>query len=358
VQFLSNPTAPALGRNVASQSEAISNRYQFNDLFSATWLAEAVGTCVKLDLAEEISEQPTSVEEVARRRQFDCESLYRLLRALATNGIFVESQPRIFEHTGLSRQLRGDHPYSYKPMAALWSHPTVRRSWGAFNDAVKNGESGIKSATGQTLYQALSSSSDFARVFNTAMISNSAHASESIAIRIPLGKTKRLVDLGGGVGTLLATIVTKHPHIEGVLFELEYMYGAAEEYFKNLGLEKRVTFVPGSFLDFVPGDADTYLVKNTLWNFVDEDVLKVFRNVRAVMNADSRFYIIEYIINSENAPWTTLFDLQMLNLPGGRARTKQEYEQMLGSAGLRVVSTEYVEDQTILEVRTIEGAGS
>lgn len=334
------------GRHPHPDSD-VQNRYRLNDLFSAVWLSEAVVAAIRLGLPEAIEEEALGCDRLARQLDLNRALLYRLLRALAANGIFEECGPGQFQHTSLSRQLRADHPYSYQPMARLWGHPQVRRSWECLPSSLANAHSGIQNATGRPLYAQLQQDPEMAETFTAAMVSNSSHASRSLAEAIPVQDT--LVDLAGGVGTLLVTFLQAHPTLRGVVYDLDYLEAPAAAYFRSAGVEDRARFEKGDFTQSVPTGADTYLVKNTLWNFADEPVLQVFKQVRrALLAHPGQFYIIEYMLEPDNAAWTTVWDLQMLNLPGGRARSPEDYQSLLQAAGLSLHSKVAVEDQTVL----------
>jgi hypothetical protein len=342
----------ALGRVTEGQPPDVLNRYLFNDLFSAVWLSEAIVACVRLQLPDAFDEHPMPLEMLAKQRQLQPETLARLLRALVRNGIFAEPTPGVFVHTELSRQLRADHPYTYRPMALLWGHPNVRRSWEHLHDAMANGNSGILNSTGNTLYERLMVDQDMALAFNGAMISNSGHASQSLAKSLNLQNRRSVVDLAGGIGTLLVTLLQVHPHLEGVLYELPYLQEPATAYLAKHGVAQRARFEAGDFTQQVPAGAEVYLVKNTLWNFPDPQALLVLQAVRKALG-DGDLYIIEYLVEPENAAWTSLWDLQMLNLPGGRARSVAEYQQLLAAAGLSLRERLNVEDQIVLRA-TVE----
>lgn len=163
------------------------------------------------------------------------------------------------------------------------------------------------------------------------MISNSTHTSQAIAKAFPFDKFHTVLDVGGGIGTLLAAILEEHKNIEGVNFEIPELQLVAEEYLGKRGLRSRLKTVVGNFLEDIPSDIDLYMIKNSLWNWNDENCKLIMQNVRNAIGtkSDSRFLIIEYIIDEQNAPWATLYDLQILNMPGGRARTVEEYTELL-----------------------------
>jgi hypothetical protein len=326
-------------------------RYKLKEIFCWAWLSHAISGIAHHRVPEFIGdEQATSVDEVAKETNLHAPSLYRALRALAANGIFEETIPKHFKHNAVSRLLRADYPQSWRAMARMWNHPSCLSAWQHFPEVLTDGHSGIEHAFGKPLYGHLHDNPAAGQAFAEAMISNSAQPSAEIARSYPFDKYSTVVDLGGGVGTLLAAILEEHPHLTGVLFEIDDLKIPAMSYLSAKGLQDRAQVSIGSFFDSVPPDLDLYLVKNSLWNWSDERCLEIMRNVRRAIGAgsDRRFVIIEYVINDANAAWTTVYDLQILNMPGGRARSETEYRELLRQCQFDVEEVRYVQDQTLL----------
>ncbi len=330
-------------------------RYKLNDIFCAAWLSHALTALIDNNVFDTIEDKPMSADEIAQKNGLHAPSLYRAMRAAAANGILVEHEDGVFEHNDGSRLLQSNHPHSWKGMAKMWNHKSCLAAWGELSSVLKDGQSGIKHAFGKTLYEHLAEVEGGTNAFSDAMISNSTHTSMAIAKAFPFSRFKTVLDLGGGIGTLLAAILEEHKHIEGINFEIPELQQAAEEYLGQRRLRDRLKTVVGNFLENIPPDVDLYMIKNSLWNWDDENCKIIVQNVRDAIgdNRDSRFLIIEYIIDEQNAPWTTLYDLQILNMPGGRARTIEEYMELLARKGFLVESVEFVQDQTLLLARPI-----
>jgi DNA-binding transcriptional ArsR family regulator len=329
---------------------AVQARYRLNDVYCGLWLGLAVTALVKRKVFDSVDDEPTSVTEIARRVNLHPPTLYRALRAVAANGILKETGPSVFVHNDVSRLLRTDHQHSWSGMSRMWAHPTTLRSWEKYDETLSDGISGVRHAFGKSLYDHLNSDPDALETFSAAMVSNSAHPAPAIAKALDVRGFKSVADLGGGVGTLLAAILEEHGHLHGTLFEIPELIEPARRLLASKGLEHRSSIVPGDFLESVPDGIDLYLIKNTMWNWIDDQALQIMKNVRRVIGKalHKRFLIVEYVISAENAAWSTLYDLQILNLPGGRARTQPEYAQLLKEAGFSLEAVSYVQDQTIL----------
>lgn len=333
----------------------VAARYRLNDIFCTSWMSRAISALVKQGVADALQDEPLRAEEIALARNLHPPTVFRVLRGLAANGIFEQTSEGKFRHNHVSRLLRSDHPYSWAGMARMWGHEACSRAWDKYGDSLSNGDSGIKNASGKTLYQYLHEDHDAAEAFAGAMISNSSHASRGIARAFPFEKYESVADLGGGVGTLLSILLKTHLKLSGYLLEIADLEKDALACIKQDGLEDRCKFVRGNFLESIDCEADLYLIKNSLWNWKDDDCARILSNVRKAMGTrkQTRFLLIEYIINEENAEWTTLFDLQILNLPGGRARTEAEYLHLLREAGLDIEEKIDVEDQTVLVAKPV-----
>lgn len=377
------------GRILDSSDDGVSARYKLNDIYCAAWLSHAVSAIVEhrvpdflpadegatLDGGHDTAASATGdggrdtahsavhYTELAARTNLHAPSLYRVLRALAANGIFTVDQDGRFAHNAVSRLLRTDHPQSWSGMSRMWDHPSCLNAWLHHRQSLRDGKSGIEHAFGKPLYAHLSDYPDVTKAFSDAMISNSAHAADSIAREFPFADYNSVVDLGGGVGTLLLQILQQHRHLQGILFEIPELEDLARQNITAHNLDSRCQFVRGDWFSSVPQGADLYLVKNSLWNWNDEQCLAIMCNVRQAMRTSSgttssgaltssgaapAFVIIEYVIDDLNKRWTTLYDLQILNMPGGRARTADEYRQLLEQSGFKLQSMQYIEDQTVV----------
>ena len=330
-------------------------RYKLNDIFCAAWLSHTLTALIDNNVFNSIENKPMNVIDIATKNGLHAPSLYRAMRGAAANGILVEHEDGLFEHNDASRLLRNDHPHSWKGMAKMWNHPSCLAAWGQLSNVLKDGRSGIEHAFGKTLYEHLAETDGGTNAFSDAMISNSTHTSMAIAKAFPFDRFKTVLDLGGGIGTLLAAILEERKNTYGVNFEIPELQLVAEEYLSKRGLRPRLKTVIGNFLEDIPPDIDLYMIKNSLWNWDDDNCKLIMQNVRNAIGtkSDSRFLIIEYIIDEQNAPWTTLYDLQILNMPGGRARTIDEYTELLARSGFIIESVEFVQDQTLLLAKPI-----
>lgn len=338
------------GRLVDEQDQGIAARYKLNDIFCQAWLSHAITAIVEHKVPDCIEDSAEHFKVIAERTGLHAPSLYRTMRALAANGIFEEHTGGNFAHNDASRLLRSDHPYSWVGMARMWNHPSCLRAWKSFSRVLEDGHSGIEHAFGKPLYAHLADFPEATKAFSDAMVSNSAHVSESLATQFNFKRYETVMDLGGGEGTLLLAILKANPHLRGINFEIPDLEEISLRAIKENDLASRCTFQSGDFLEEIPAGPDLYMIKNSMWNWSDDDCLKIMRNVRIAMSTRraARFLIVEYVIDERNKPWSTLYDLQILNMPGGRARTVEEYRELLSQAGFALEKVDFVEDETLL----------
>lgn len=331
-------------------SRDLSNWKKFHELFATAFIHEALGAVAELGIADALGEKPLSLKEIAEELHLHEDSLYRTMRALSAYGIFEELEGRRFKHNAFSLQLRQDHPDSFRGMAVLWHSDPLRKAWGHFTSALRDGQSAFQHGNGMSLYHYLNEQPAIAQLFHQAMENNSAVVADSIAQGFPFGDYGSILDLGGGIGTTLAAILKKH-RISGAVLDLPLLSKMAQVYLEKHVPDNRALFIEGDWFVSVPKGYGLYLVKNSLWNWTDRQCANILTNIRAAMEPGARLLILEYLAKPLEAPWTTAFDLQQLNVTGGRGRTRAEYASLLRETGFTLSSVFQIENQDALLCR-------
>lgn len=335
---------------------SIASRLRFNEIQYAMWLCRAMCTAATLKIADAIGDEPMSVEVLAARLGLHSPSLLRLLRALAANGIFEDAGASTFRHNDMSRQLRSDHAFSLQPIAALMDAPLIKDSWDGLAGALRDGESGFSHRRGVSLYEHLRGSPADGALFMGAMASHSVQPSAAIAALPLFREVRSVVDLGGGVGTLVASIARAHTGVRGIVLDLPHVQAGAGGYLARAGVADRVTFQAGDFFESVPHGHDVYILKSVLWNWDDERCLQLLQNVRRAAgdSRDARLLVIEPVLLSSNLAWSSLFDLQMLAATdSGRSRTDEEIRDLARRSGFTLDSLTTVQDTVVAECSPI-----
>jgi O-methyltransferase domain len=292
-------------------------------------------------LADHVGAEPVGADAVAAAARSDPGATYRLLRALARIGIFEEHPGGSFSANDMSDALRSDAPGSIQPWAEFVGGPGHWRYWGDLLHAVRTGEDAPRHLDGASIWEVRADDPDLNRLFNAAMSALSTGAIPAIVDGYDFGAFQRLVDLGGGNGTLLAALVRAHPRLNGVLFDLPHVVAGATPELASADLAARVEIVAGNFLtDPIPAGADCYVLKSVLTDSDDDEVRLILARVHDVMSTTSRALIIDGVVPTIGGePSEALFDLNMLVLTGGRNRTLEEWTELSAAARLRVVAS-------------------
>ena len=307
-------------------------------LISGYWVSQLVNVAAKLNIADELAKGPKTVAAIAQRVGVNAEYLYRVLRALASVGVFAETADGKFRLTPTAQTLRSDRPGSLRDFALMMVDDYNWQSWGALERSVATGTTAFDHVHGMPIFAYLSQHPDKERVFAASMASISGTENAAVAAAYPYGKLTRLVDVGGAHGHLLATILRRHRKLNGVLYDQPQVVASAPQSgFITDTLLRRCEIVGGSFFDSVPAGADAYIMKYIIHDWNDELCGRILTNCRAAMAPDGRVLVVDHVIPKDNAAnWGKLLDVNMMVLPGGKERTRAQFETLFENAGLRL----------------------
>ncbi|HSL98675.1 MAG TPA: methyltransferase [Candidatus Limnocylindria bacterium] len=321
-----------------------------NQMIVGSWVTQAIYVAAEIGIADFLALGPRTADELARETGTHGASLYRVLRALASIGLFNEDIDGRFSLTPMGKLLGSDTPGSKRSLAIM-AGSEFYRSWGGLLTSVETGDSAFDKVFGKPFFQYMSMNPDRWRIYDSAM--TGIHESETIPVldAYDFASFRTVVDVGGGNGLALAAILRRHPDVRGVLFDLPSVAKRAEEVFAGFGLSDRCGIVGGNFFDSVPASCDAYLLRHVIHDWNDGQAIAILRNCRDAMRSGGRVLVVETVIPSGNEPcFGKWLDLMML-VVGGRERTKEQYEKLFSAAGLRltrIVPTDH-------EVSVIEG---
>ncbi len=304
---------------------------------SGSWVGQAVHVAAKLGIADLLEDGPKSPAALAEATGTHADALHRLLRALASLGVFAEDADGRFALTPVAEGLRTNALGSLRAYAIMLGEDWLWRAWGELLYSVRTGQSAFEHAFGHNLFQYFVEHPEAARVFNAAMTSRTGQENAAVTAGYdwPAGT---IVDGGGGQGSWLAAILAQTPDARGVLFDLAHVIAAARGLIEGAGLTARCELVAGDFFERVPAGGDLYLLKRVIHDWDDERAVAILRGCRAAMGERGRLLVIEHVLPPGNAPsWGNLLDLQMLVLtPGGRERDEAGFRVLFALAGLRL----------------------
>jgi len=303
------------------------------------WIAQLVHVAAQLDLADVLAKGALTPEELARRVGADPAALRRVLRGLASVGVFAQDAQGRYALTPMARTLQSDHPASLRDFARMMVDDYNWNAWGGLLQSVRDGEQSFERVHGMPFFDYLQRHPEKERVFAASMASISGTENPAIARAYPFGKLARLVDVGGAHGHLLATILRRHKKLRGVLYDQpQVVSGAPARGFVSApDVRERVEIAGGDFFASVPTGADGYLMKYILHDWTDAQCRGILGHCRDAMAPGGRVLAVDHVIPKGNGEdWAKLMDVNMLVLPGGRERTREEFADLFASAGLRL----------------------
>ncbi len=320
--------------NAAATQEVPANAVMMQ-MLTGKWLSLSLSVAADLGIADLLAKGDQTADELAAAVSAHGPSLYRVLRALASVGVFAETEGRRFTMTPLAECLRSNVPNSVREFARFIAIPAASRSWDNLMHSVKTGESGMRKAFAvKNPFDYLRAHPEEAAIFDGAMTDNSRRTAPAVALAYDFGRFQQLVDVAGGHGLLLATILQRFPNLKGVLFDLPEVVAGANNTLAPYGLGDRCNILGGSFFDTVPAGADAYILKHIIHDWDDERALAILRNIRKSIQPSGRLLVVEVVIAPGNEPsFGKLLDLEMLVIPGGRERTGDEYRDLFANAG-------------------------
>jgi hypothetical protein len=323
--------------------------------YTAFVIARAVYAATKLGVPDLLRDGERTSDELARATVTHPDALYRLLRALSSAGVVAEHAERRFALTPLGRALLSDVPGSMRAWVLFSGEAYSLRTWQDCVESVRTGKPVWEQVHGESFFATLRANTVAGSLFDEAMASICQGEAQAVVSAFDFAPFRKIADLGGGYGTLLAAILVAQQELNGVLFEQPHVAPRARERIASEGLAARCEVVAGDFFQTVPQGCDAYILKYILHDWDDERAVTLLEGCRKAMTDAARLLIVEAIVPPPGEPhYAKLHDLAMLVLLGSRERTVDEYAALLERARFkleRVVPTE--ETLSILEALPI-----
>lgn len=333
---LVNETLSATKPHQAQNADRLSMAMTLRRMFTGYWVSQSIYAIAKLGVADLLSGGPQSIEQLAQSLRADESALYRMLRTLSSYGLFTEDEPRLFGLTSLGSLLRTDVPGSMRAMA-IWNGELPYKAWGAVMHTLETGQPALKHALGMKLFEYLAQDLESRQVFDEAMAGLSMQVSRAVVQAYDFSGIKKIVDVGGGQGTLVASILEAHDELKAILFDLPAAVENARKQTGLAGRASRCEIVAGNFFEQVPPGADCYLLASVIHDWDDEHSLRILKQCRRAMDQSGKLLLVECVVaDSSDQPFAGLLDLQMLVVTGGRERTEKQFEELLAAAQFRL----------------------
>jgi hypothetical protein len=305
-------------------------------------VTKSLTVAVELGIADALEAGPKTADELPDIVGADPDALDRLLAFLVSVGLLGRTGHGRYKNNTVSNTLRLNHPRSARDWVLFAGADWMWDAWNQLGHSVRTGESGMVKAHGVPYFEYVNSTNRAAgESFTRALAFFARLQAPIIAAKYDFSPIKRLCDVGGGSGTLLAELLTTYPRLHGVLFELPEVLIDATQNLTDMGLGDRCDFMAGTFLESVPGGCDHYLLQFVLHDWSDDVCVTILGNVKAAMPNDGRILVIEAALEDDGRDAWTLraTDLLMLVLTGsGRERTRSDFTALFRRAGLRTVS--------------------
>ena len=321
----------------STQTGAASNPADRLLQLATGYMASAcIGVAAQLKIADLLAGGPKPVAELAGATQVNEDALYRVLRALASAGVFTETSARTFANTPVSDAMRTEASDSVRDMVVWMADPFHFRTYAELMHSVQTGGNAVKKLTGMDAFDYFESDKAEGEMFNAAMTSFSGMIIPAVLEAYDFSGLGTLADIAGGQGFVLTSILKKHPDLSGILFDLPHVISGAAPRIESLGPASRCRIVEGDFFQSVTA-ADSYVMKHIIHDWDDERALRILRNCIAAMTGAGKVILIEAVLAPGNEPHLAKWiDIEMLAMPSGRERTESEFANLFSGAGLRL----------------------
>ena len=299
----------------------------------------ALQPIARLKIADMLSEGPLPVSRLAAETATNEDALYRVLRLLASVGVFAELPGKIFAITPMSQLMRSDAPGTIRDLIVWISNPFHFEVHAELGHSLKTGDPAVEKVYGQTGFEAIFSRPEVASDFNLAMTCFSRRIAPALLEAYDFSDIGTLMDVAGGHGAVLCEVLARYPKMKGILFDIPSVIEEANGHICALKMDERCQTMKGDFFDEIPSGADAYYMQHILHDWKDDRCLKILANCRRALEGreNGRLLIVDSVVPETSDPHPSKWlDIEMLLMPGGRERTRPEWEALFAKAGFEI----------------------
>ncbi|MBW2583700.1 MAG: hypothetical protein JRE36_09005 [Deltaproteobacteria bacterium] len=307
---------------------------QIMQWITSKWITKPICVVVELGIADLLRDGPLGVDTLAEKTETHAPTLYRLLRALSSVGIFLEKEEYVFELTALSRCLLSE---AMGPMAQLFLSEWHDKAWNSLTYTVKTGKPGFDHAFGKQSFDWIEENPSVRSIYDKAQGMKAVELADAVSEVYNFSGFSSICDVGGGRGSFLIQLLGKYSHINGFVADIQGAVRSAERAIAKAGLDDRCKAVFYDFLKDAPPVCDAYFLVNILHDWNDKICCQILKNISQSMNTKSKLWIVEYLL--EQGPGFSvakLLDIEVLVMGDGRERTIDEFKAILDSVGLEI----------------------
>ncbi len=313
----------------------------FVELVSGFWITQAMNVAARLGIADLLKEKAKSIDELAQATDTDARSLYRLLRTLASVNVFTEVEQGQFALSPIGQYLRSDNPYSLRELAIMHGDDWHWDSIGQMYLKLQEGKSVV-----HYLYQVdnyweyLAQNPKSQTLFNKAMVAVAKNFHTPFIESYDFSGFTKIVDIAGGQGTVLSSILQANLHLQGIVFDLPRTVHEAATFLEQQGVADRCQTIGGDMFKSVPDGGDLYLMSYIMADWDSDSCLRILKNVRQAIAENGKLLVIDSIIPPANEySWIKWLDLFELCMGDGGPRTEEEYAEIFQQAGFQWART-------------------
>ncbi len=327
--------------------------FRIIQMSSAFWQSRAIYVAAELGLADALGDDEKSVGAIAKQLGLHEDYTYRLMRMLASLGVFDERSGRVFRNSRLSHCLRSDHPQSVRAMVLMHNSPQMTRPWvEALGPAMRSGEVPFVASHGTILFDYMARDPEFDALFIRAMEAVEALTGDAYLQDFDWSHFERIIDVGGSNGQKTIAILKRHPHLRALVFDRPQVVAGAANYWRDkvpATVLERLAFAAGDMLEAIPsaqGDNDLYLFVAVFHGMDDEEAGQVLERLGEALGDKRPTVVIADAVAQSTGidPTIAAFDMQMLVGTRGRERTRDEWEELLAAHGFAI--------REVVDVRT------
>ncbi len=315
-------------------------------------VAQLVNVAAKLGLADLLKDGPKSSDDLAQLNRAHPRALYRALRALASFGIFAENEDGKFELTSLAQPLQSGVPGSVRSVVLYWCSDWWWRPWGELHYSVMTGKPSLDHVFGMGSFEHKNKNQEASQAFDEAMTDLTNQSVAAVMAVYDFSGISKIVDVGGGKGALISSILKAYSSMYGCLVDLPVVIEKSRGFIEVEDLAARCEVVGGDFFKSVPDGGDCYILQKVIHNWDNNHAGVILKNCRKAMGDNGRLLLVEMVIPPGNTQHPSkLFDIMMLVCPGGLERSEAEYRDLFDAASFRL--TKIVPTQSPISI--IEG---
>jgi hypothetical protein len=298
----------------------------------------ALGAMARLGVADLLADGPMTMDALAKQLKANTDALTRTMRLLASIGIFQETAPGVFGNNDASQFLRSDVEGSQKDIVSFWTDPFHFKAYADMVPTILDGRTAAEHVWGKPIFEVFAEDPEEQRLFDNAMTNLSQQAVPPILEAYDFSGIDTLVDVAGGHGMLLTSIMQKHPSMKGIVFDLPHVVNGARPRIQSLGLADRCTIESGDFFKAVPS-GDAIIMKHIIHDWDDEHAASILKNCKKALEGkpNAKVLLVEMLLSGNSEPEPSKFlDIEMLVLAGGRERTEEQFAKLFSAAGLKL----------------------